>query len=160
MTKKERAAGPKWALGAASLLGLGFSPIMPGTMGALAGFFLYLPAFFLDGKSFVFLAAAETALAWIIAAFAIPPVLKANKVLDPSYIIIDEVAGMTLALIFTPPEFVRLLLAFVFFRLLDILKPFPINKLEHLPGWWGVMADDALAGLLAGLLAWAVVILV
>jgi phosphatidylglycerophosphatase A len=45
------------------------------------------------------------------------------------------------------------MLAFGFFRLLDIFKPFPVNRLEGLKGVWGVMADDVAAGLLAGLLS-------
>jgi len=53
----------------------------------------------------------------------------------------------------TVPDFVRILLAFLLFRLLDIFKPWPINRLERLPGAWGVMADDLFAGLLSGLLS-------
>jgi phosphatidylglycerophosphatase A len=96
---------------------------------------------------------------------------------DPSFIVIDEVAGMHLTLllplipislpnlhshmdlstfaIFFALSLVNwkyLLLGFVFFRLFDIGKPFPLRRLERLPGGWGIMADDWAAGVYAAIL--------
>ncbi len=145
--------GPIWAVAASTVMGLGFSPRMPGTVGSLVGVFLYLPAFLMPGEWVLLLPLAELALVLLLAAFAVPPVLKATGVADPSWVVIDEVAGMLCALSLVTPDFGRILLAFLLFRLLDIFKPWPINRLEHLPGVWGVMADDVAAGFLAGLLA-------
>ena len=92
-------------------------------------------------------------MVFALSALAVPRVLRATGLKDPQFVVIDEVAGMLCALCSWRPDFVRILLAFVFFRLLDIFKPWPIHRLEHLPGAWGVMADDLVAGLLAGLLS-------
>lgn len=75
---------------------------------------------------------------------------------DASEIVIDEVAGMWLAAAGAGTDLVQLGAAFVFFRLFDIWKPGPINRLQSLPGGWGVMADDIAAGALAWPLAYLV----
>jgi phosphatidylglycerophosphatase A len=159
MTSSERSLagegrrGPAWAVAAASALGLGFTPRMPGTVGALVGVFLYLPAFLLPEEQAALLLLSELALLTVLAALAVPRVLKATGLRDPQWVVIDEVAGMLVALAFMRPDFVYVMLAFGFFRMLDIFKPFPVNRLEDLPGVWGVMMDDVAAGLLAGLLS-------
>lgn len=68
---------------------------------------------------------------------------------DPGAIVIDEVAGMTLSVVALPPTAGVLLAAFVLFRLFDVLKPYPANALQRLPGGVGVMIDDLVAGLYA-----------
>lgn len=68
---------------------------------------------------------------------------------DPGGIVWDEIVGMLCALIALPPNVILVTLAFVVFRLLDILKPWPINKLdESVKGGLGIMLDDILAGLI------------
>ena len=74
---------------------------------------------------------------------------------DPSECVIDEVAGQLLACAFAPRALLTYALAFVFFRVLDIVKPWPIGPAERLPGGLGIMADDVIAGLLAGILVTA-----
>jgi phosphatidylglycerophosphatase A len=88
---------------------------------------------------------------------------------DPQFVVIDEVSGQMLTLLIglwapagggrslvTVPTpwhvFAPLLAGFILFRLFDIWKPFPIRKLEKLPGGWGIMADDWLAGIYAAIL--------
>lgn len=68
---------------------------------------------------------------------------------DASEVVIDEVAGQWIALLVVPVEWVWILAAFVLFRLFDITKPGPVRMAEALPGGWGVMADDIVAGVLA-----------
>ena len=68
---------------------------------------------------------------------------------DPGAIVIDEVAGMTLAVLPFPPTWPVLATGFVLFRIFDIWKPFPANDAQRLPGGLGVMADDLVAGLYA-----------
>lgn len=75
---------------------------------------------------------------------------------DPGRIVIDEAAGMLVALYGTQSLGPAAVLAFILFRLFDIFKPFPVGRSQRLPGGWGVVIDD----LLAGLYAWATVQLV
>jgi phosphatidylglycerophosphatase A len=77
---------------------------------------------------------------------------------DPGPVVLDEVAGQWLALAVVallrsrPPDPSELVTAFLLFRLLDVAKPWPIRKLERLPGGWGIVADDLAAAFAAGLL--------
>jgi len=76
---------------------------------------------------------------------------------DPSEVVIDEVAGLWLALLFVPASLAGVFVAFLFFRLFDTWKPFPVGWLDrNLTGGLGIMADDWAAGLMAGLAAWGV----
>jgi phosphatidylglycerophosphatase A len=71
---------------------------------------------------------------------------------DPSIIVVDEVAGMLVALIAAPPGLGWVLALFFLFRVFDVWKPYPIGRLQDLPGGWGIVADDLLAGVYANLL--------
>jgi len=66
---------------------------------------------------------------------------------DPRVIVIDEIAGFMVANFAAPLGIVVVILAFVLFRFFDIVKPFPISKLERLPGGAGIVLDDVMAGL-------------
>ena len=68
---------------------------------------------------------------------------------DPACVIIDEVAGMWLSLLLLPPSFI--LPGFFLFRIVDILKPFPVSAAERLPGGVGIMADDLVGGAMVNL---------
>ena len=68
---------------------------------------------------------------------------------DASEVVIDEVAGQWIALLVVPLQWQWVLAAFALFRLFDIMKPGPVRMAEALPGGWGVMADDIVAGVLA-----------
>ncbi|PJE47518.1 MAG: phosphatidylglycerophosphatase A [Sediminibacterium sp.] len=65
---------------------------------------------------------------------------------DSSKIVVDEVAGMMISLLFIPITFINLLVALCLFRFFDIVKPLMVRRLENLPKGWGVMGDDVLAG--------------
>jgi phosphatidylglycerophosphatase A len=71
---------------------------------------------------------------------------------DPRKIVIDEVCGQLCALFLIPSSWLLLLLDFVLFRLFDIIKPYPIKKLENIRDGWGIMADDIMAAVYAGIL--------
>ncbi len=75
---------------------------------------------------------------------------------DSNRIVIDEVLGMCVALLFIPVSITAVAIAFVFFRFFDIAKPLYIRKVEKLTGGWGVMMDDLLAGIYANLLLKAI----
>ncbi|MEJ0101825.1 MAG: phosphatidylglycerophosphatase A [Bacteroidota bacterium] len=66
---------------------------------------------------------------------------------DNNKVVIDEVAGMMIVLLFIPAEIKYILTALILFRFFDIVKPLGIKKLELLPSGWGVMADDIVAGI-------------
>jgi phosphatidylglycerophosphatase A len=72
---------------------------------------------------------------------------------DPGRIVVDEVCGQLIALAFLPAAWVPVAVSFVLFRFFDIIKPWPIRRLEKLPGGWGIMADDVGAGLAAAALS-------
>jgi phosphatidylglycerophosphatase A len=76
---------------------------------------------------------------------------------DHQRVVIDEVAGMCIALLFIPVSLKYVLTALILFRFFDITKPLLIKKMENLPGGWGVMMDDVLAGVYANVLLQAVV---
>ncbi|NII83781.1 MULTISPECIES: phosphatidylglycerophosphatase A [unclassified Pedobacter] len=78
---------------------------------------------------------------------------------DHNRVVIDEVAGMCITLLFVPLKWEYTLIGLILFRFFDILKPLYIRKLEVLPGGWGVMADDVLAGIYANLILQLVVVL-
>ncbi len=71
---------------------------------------------------------------------------RTTGITDPSIVVIDEVAGMWLALLGCGPILWQFAAGFILFRLLDILKPGPIAWAQSLPRGWGIMADDLLAG--------------
>jgi phosphatidylglycerophosphatase A len=74
---------------------------------------------------------------------------KEEGFVDPSHAVIDEVLGIGIALWAVPQEWYYVVSALLLFRVFDIWKPFPIRKAEKLPGGWGVMMDDVLAGIFA-----------
>ena len=131
----------------ATVGGLGRSPIGPGTLGSLLGLGI---AWVLRGsllqQGIGFLVAAGLAL------WSAGPTARAMKDPDPESVIIDEVAGMMLALTGLPVRLNDYLTAFLFFRFLDIVKPPPLKQIQRLPGSWGILLDDLGAGLTAQLL--------
>jgi len=71
---------------------------------------------------------------------------------DDKKVVIDEVAGMCISLLFLPASGVYIVTGLVLFRFFDIVKPLYIRNAEKLPGGWGVMLDDVLAGICANIL--------
>lgn len=137
-----------------TFLGSGTLPKMPGTYGSLAAALLAYP---LAKISFM---GCFALLAICVFFLGIPFVKKAMKDTnseDPGWIVIDEVSGQWMAFAFISPEIILqypwlILIGFALFRFFDILKPLGIKKLEALPGALGVMADDLLGGIYAGLI--------
>jgi phosphatidylglycerophosphatase A len=75
-----------------------------------------------------------------------------HAVPDPSIVVIDEIVGMWISLLFVPAQLPVMLIAFVAFRLFDIIKPPPARNMEKIPHGWGIMLDDVVAGVYANLL--------
>ena len=140
----------KLAVLVASVCWLGFVPVAPGTVGSLAALAL---AWFLPTSSCLIMGALVLAT-MLFGLVATHIATKGSG--DPSWVVIDEVAGMWLALVGLPVAIVPFALAFVLFRLLDIYKPCGIKHLQCLPGAWGVMFDDLAAGAVTALLVRAI----
>jgi phosphatidylglycerophosphatase A len=141
----------------ASGLGTGFSPLAPGTMGSLLGAVIYWYAMpdHLDFRGWA-LYLLLVILAFFLGVF-VSGRAEAFWGHDAHRIVIDEVVGMWVTMAFLPTnhgfaQALGLLTAgFLLFRAFDIWKPFPIRSTERLPGGWGVMVDDQLAGIYANL---------
>lgn len=147
----------------ASGLGSGYTPWAPGTCGSLACLALWLilknwncllttneDLFILCAVALAGWIATERVLADVRADTAIECHQNARALRDPSFVVIDEWLGLLLALFATQPhQAFRIALAFTLFRLFDVVKPGPVRWAEKLPRAWGIMADDALAGLFA-----------
>ena len=129
----------------ASGLGSGFSPIAPGTAGSLLAVLLIFAA----GEAWnTPVALSLTVILYFVGVAACNSAEK-DWGHDNGRMVIDEVAGMCLAAAFMPARPGLLAAAFFAFRFFDIVKPFPARRAEHLPGGWGVMTDDIVAGLYA-----------
>lgn len=132
----------------ATLGGLGRVRPAPGT---LASFITLIAAWGIaqaGGPPGVLLAGIA---AMAIGGWAAELYVRERGVDDPSECVIDEVAGQFIACAFAPRKLLAYALAFLLFRGLDVLKPWPIGAAERLPGGIGIVADDVVAGVLAGL---------
>ncbi|WP_096524551.1 phosphatidylglycerophosphatase A [Helicobacter pylori] len=126
----------------------GYSKKAPGTIGSLVALLLGLPILIFSANT-LFLAAV---LIGLIAIAQIDKEEEESKIHDSSYIVIDELVGMWLAMAISGLSLVGVVLSFIFFRIYDITKPSLIGKIDkEIKGGLGVVADDALAGVLAGL---------
>jgi phosphatidylglycerophosphatase A len=137
-----------WAAAIATLGGLGRVRVAPGTVAsavALAAAWLLAS---LGGEGLVLVAGIFAAA---LGGWAGEHYARDSGKTDPQDCVIDELAGQWLACAFAPRTLLAYAIAFVLFRALDIFKPWPISAAERLPGGLGIIADDAAAGLLAGL---------
>jgi phosphatidylglycerophosphatase A len=123
---------------------VGFFPFAPGTAGSLAALALF---------AFIrWIGVPAIELGAIVAVFAIG-VWSASGTeaalgrKDPGIVVIDEVLGMLITLALLPVSIPGVIAGFLIFRVLDVIKPYPAARLEHLHGGLGIMADDAVAGL-------------
>jgi len=132
-----------------TFFGVGYAPIAPGTLTSFLIVLLYrFYLFRLDWPIFLLLLFFIFFLGtYMSTRFA----KKINKE-DPRIIVIDEVLGQMIPLFLLKPDWPLLAAAFILFRFFDIVKPFPVNRAERFPDGWGIMMDDLVAGLYAGIL--------
>ena len=119
---------------------LGYLPFIAGTFGSLAGILLF---FWVKDSIFAY---ALVTLATLVLGFLFSG--KAERALArkvPPCVVIDEVSGMLVALMFLPHQPAVMIIAFFLFRLLDTVKPYPANSLQRFKGSFGIMADDIVA---------------
>ncbi|MGC9364130.1 MAG: phosphatidylglycerophosphatase A family protein [Fidelibacterota bacterium] len=138
---------------AASFFYVGFFPVAPGTWASLIAMLIWL---LLPVQS-VIIRTIIVGLAFVTGLYVANAAEIQAGVDDPAYVVIDEVAGMWLALLLLPKfeypqSFLWALIAFLIFRIFDITKIFPINRLEKMSGGFGIMLDDIAAGLFTAVL--------
>jgi phosphatidylglycerophosphatase A len=144
-------------LGVATLLGVGRSPVIPGTAGTLASLPLVLLALvFLPLPAYAGLTAAVA----IVGIWAAGRAARALGLKDPGEVVIDETAGLFVTFLGIAPGWTAAALGFFCFRAMDILKPPPARQAERLPSGWGIVLDDLMAGVYANLLVRAGLFLV
>ena len=155
--------------------GLGYAPFASGTFGTLGGVAIALvlklwlcPRY---GWSFGVAAGVAAAAIFVIGVALGPWAERWYRVKDPKPFVLDEVMGYLVALLrvrhdapsllkegpslFTDgPAWKELVVAFLFFRAFDVLKPWPARRLEYLPRGWGIMLDDLVAGIFAWMVVW------
>jgi len=145
----------------------GYIPWASGTFGSLAGLLLYL----IPGANRPEILCVLIVIGFIIGAISSASVARAvgnqlsasakaakitfqggvHETPDPSIVVIDEIVGVWISLVFLPNSIWVIVLAFVLFRVFDILKPPPAHQLERIPNGWGIMLDDVAAGMYANL---------
>ena len=134
----------------ATFFGIGHLQPGPGTWAAAVTVLLWWAASYWLPAGW--LLPASVAASVLITLIGIPPstvVARESGTKDPGFVVIDEVAGQMIALIGVPVHWKYLLAGFILFRSFDIAKPFPLRRLEALPGGTGIMMDDVGAGLYA-----------
>ncbi|HET9369587.1 MAG TPA: phosphatidylglycerophosphatase A [Vicinamibacterales bacterium] len=136
--------------------GAGLAPAAPGTAGSAVGVLIYLLT-------------ADWPILWqgaLLIAITVAGVWASNVAErhfqreDPGAVVIDEVAGQLLTCLATAVTWRGALVAFVLFRLFDIIKPWPTRRFESLPGGLGIMADDLMAGVYGNLALRATLVLI
>ena len=141
-----------WAWLIATFFGAGYLKPGPGTYGSAAAVLLWAAFAWLARPSTLTLTLALTlgiTFALVLGIPAATVVERESARTDPGFVVIDEVIGQWIALLACPPDWRNGLICLVFFRLFDIVKPFPVRRFERLPAGWGIVFDDVAAGLYA-----------
>jgi phosphatidylglycerophosphatase A len=141
-----------WAWVVGTWFGAGLLKPGPGTYGSVAAVLLWYAAAHVFHPGWAALAVGTAVAAVLATLVGIPAatiVAREAGREDPGFVVVDEVAGQWIALIAMRPDWLHALLALVLFRLFDIWKPWPVRRLEELPGGTGIMLDDVAAGVLA-----------
>jgi phosphatidylglycerophosphatase A len=136
----------------ASVMYIGFIPGAPGTYASFATTLAYFFTYRIYGGILPSLHVSTLCIVTIAGVLASAAISRRTGQEDPSYIVIDEVAGQLLTFLFLPVSFFNLAAGFVAFRVFDMWKPFPIRKMESFENGVGVMADDLLAGVYGNVL--------
>ena len=151
----QRKTNSTLAIAIATTAGSGFFPVAPGTVGSL----IALVALWLLPEFPWPILAASTVVCFFIGVWSASECEKLWNRHDPGQVNWDEVVGMMVALIGLPNHWIVYLSAFFLFRFFDIIKPQPANASQKLPGGWGVMSDDVIAGIYTNVLLQLLLIL-
>jgi len=121
---------------------VGLIPIGPGTFGTLAA----IPLFYVLSFTPLYLYLAITVVIILISVQASTVAEEIFGKTDPGQVVADEVCGYLITMILVPVTLSNIFLGFLLFRFFDIAKPYPVRKFEKLPGGWGIVMDDVMAG--------------
>jgi phosphatidylglycerophosphatase A len=146
MNTPARHSRPLLALTFATVFGVGYVPVAPGTFGSAAGLLVWAVLPEAPGAS-----AAAIAVLFAVGSCSGRIAERHFQTEDPAPVVIDEVMGMLVTLFMNPVGWLGATVAFLLFRIADVIKPFPANRLERLGGGIGVMADDFMAAVYANL---------
>ncbi|MBN1804623.1 MAG: phosphatidylglycerophosphatase A [Sedimentisphaerales bacterium] len=155
----------------ASCFGLGRLPIAPGTWGSLPSVIIFaiMCQFRLPGHLITIVMASLIMAGSVICVKFAPAAIEATGKNDPGEVVADELAGQAVTYLVIP-FFIPVTLTtsqiciitsagFLLFRFFDIVKPWPIKKLEKLPKGYGILADDLLAGVFAAVILLIIIFL-
>jgi phosphatidylglycerophosphatase A len=136
----------KLGLAVATVCGVGYAPVAPGTFGSAAGLLLW---WLLPASPMV--QAAAIVVVFVVGSWGGSIAERHFGRTDPGQVVVDEVMGMLITLFLNPVGWKGALAGFLLFRIADVIKPYPANRLEQLHGGVGVMADDGMAAIYANL---------
>jgi len=136
----------RFGLAIATVAGVGYAPFAPGTFGSAAGLLVW---WLLPASTAV--QAAAIVVIFIAGSWGGNIAERHFGRTDPGQVVIDEVMGMLITLFLNPVGWIGALAGFLLFRVFDVIKPYPANRLEQLHGGVGVMADDGMAAIYANL---------
>jgi len=150
MADSEGSSAPLWATLTATFFGIGHMRPGPGTWASAATMLLW--AALAHALPSPLRTPILIGLAAVVTLVGIPGATRAARTSaskDPSFVVIDEVAGQLISLIAVPLSWKTFLAGFILFRVFDILKPPPVRQLEQLPEGTGIVLDDVAAGIYA-----------
>ena len=148
--RRAEAVAPLLATLVATFFGAGLLRPGPGTWGSAAAALIWFAlARWIPGAWQPGVLAGLAAVAIAIGIPAATRVARASRVKDPQFVVIDEVAGQWITLLFAPVAWKTVVAGFILFRGFDIVKPPPVRQLERLPEGTGIVVDDVAAGLYA-----------
>jgi phosphatidylglycerophosphatase A len=137
----------------------GYFPVAPGTAGSLLAALIYILEYIIFNTNY-------SVVNLIVVLILIYPSIKLGNEgekffskKDPSEIVLDEMLGLWISVLFIPFSLQIVLLAFIIFRIFDIFKPYPIRKSEKIKGGLGIMLDDIIAGIFTNILLWLLIII-
>jgi len=128
---------------------IGFVPVAPGTAGSAAGVALF---YLIRGVEAAWAQPLLIAVLFVVGVWAASMTERVLGGIDPGPVVIDEVVGMLITLLWLPVTPLGALAGFLVFRVLDVVKPWPSRQLESLHGGLGIMSDDAMAAVYGHLL--------
>jgi len=133
---------------------VGYAPVAPGTFGSLLALGFY---YLIRRQQSNAIELGAIAVIVVIGLWSATEAEHHFGGIDPGPVVIDEVVGMLITLALHPVNFWGAVIGFFIFRVLDIVKPWPARRLELLPGGFGVVLDDVMAGIYGNLIVWGLV---
>jgi phosphatidylglycerophosphatase A len=133
---------------------VGYAPVAPGTFGSAVGLAVY---YLVRRQASTAVELGTIALILVVGLWSATEAEHHFGGIDPGPVVIDEVIGMLITLALHPVNVAGAIVGFFIFRVLDVVKPWPARRLELLPGGFGVVLDDVMAGVYGNLLMWGLV---